>query len=125
MIIKKTVAQLPLPAVLPLLKKVSLVFVYDQTFFFLHTRAWTNDFLSVFFKILDHGKAPRTPFCVSGSLHSVNAGCKRLDVRHVLFPQGGVNDTVAQGCAHAPHIIPGIGECGHWLNLFYSEVRYT
>lgn len=27
------------------------------------------------------------------------------------FPQGSFNGTVAQGCTHAPHIIPGIGKC--------------
>lgn len=29
----------------------------------------------------------------------------------VVLPQGCFNDPLAQGCARAPHVIPGIGEC--------------
>lgn len=94
MIIKKTVAQLPLPAVLPLLEKVSRVFACDvQTFYFYIKINIVGSTIFCFFffsYILDHRKAPRTPFYVSKafSFHSPQALLilvfivKAFDIKH-------------------------------------------
>lgn len=131
MVIKKTVAQLPLPAVLPLLEEVSPVFVNDghNLYFYLHEPGSMICCCFLFF-ILDHKKAPGTPFYVSRAF--------TFQIRRTIFlpffilkaflreawcrndccsPQGRVNDAVAQGCAHAPHVLPGIGE---WLGIRFS-----